>query len=396
MGGPGYSPPILSVIVPTVTGREHWLKQALWSIERTVSRIHEEIVILDKPTCGEGWNIGIEQAQGDYILLFADDLEAHQGWFEAGVESLERGIIPCARILNPDGTLQSCGDYAKEAPGRDALRPRPRSFPHPRDGEGAAPDLPQPLHGRPLDHLEGSATRLAHPRQPEHGVYSSLRDGRAHRHSGLRREGVQEGDEVKYIVTGGSGFLGSHICHELEQHGHEVVVFDLQLSRFHDLRFPECVEVLFSAHADADVCIHLAAKVGRLFGEDNPMETITDNVGMTALVAQQAGRLGIRMVYASTSEVYGDNGTAVCDEYDGPFSLPHNVYGISKFFGEGICEHYAPDDLTIFRFSMPYGPGLPAGRGRAAIINMLHQALHGKQMNVHIGAERSWCYVRTR
>jgi dTDP-glucose 4,6-dehydratase len=69
------------------------------------------------------------------------------------------------------------------------------------------------------------------------------------------------------------------------------------------------------------------------------------------------------------------------------------VYGISKFFGEDICEHYAPSDLTIFRFSMPYGPGLPAGRGRAAIINMLHQALHGKQITVHQGAERSWCYV---
>ena len=198
---------------------------------------------------------------------------------------------------------------------------------------------------------------------------------------------------MKVIVTGGSGFLGSHICFELEEHGHEVVVFDLQLSRFHDLRFPEIVDSLFSTHADADICIHLAAKVGRLFGEDNPMETVVDNVGMTALVAQACGRYKIRMAYASTSEVYGDNGTAVCDEYEGPFSLPHNVYGISKFFGEDICKHYAPKDLTIFRFSMPYGPGLPAGRGRAAIINMLHQALHRRQIPVHQGAERSWCYV---
>ena len=188
-------------------------------------------------------------------------------------------------------------------------------------------------------------------------------------------------------------FLGQHICHELEQHGHEVVVFDLQLSRFHDLRFPEIVGKLFFDHSDADVCIHLAAKVGRLFGEDNPMETITDNVGMTALVAQACGQHSIRMVYASTSEIYGDNGTALCDEYEGPFSLPHNVYGISKHFGESLCHHYAPKDLTIFRFSMPYGPGLPAGRGRAAIINMLHQALHNKAIHVHTGAERSWCYV---
>lgn len=198
---------------------------------------------------------------------------------------------------------------------------------------------------------------------------------------------------MKVLVTGGAGFLGSHICFELEQAGHQVEVLDLKLSRFHDLRFPEIVRTHFEEHADSDICIHLAAKVGRLFGEDDPMETITDNVGMTALVAQQCGERKIRMVYASTSEVYGDNGEALCDEYEGPFTRPHNVYGISKWFGEKLCEHYAPDGLTILRFSMPYGPGLPAGRGRAAIINMLHQALHNQPIPVHKGAERSWCYV---
>ena len=194
-------------------------------------------------------------------------------------------------------------------------------------------------------------------------------------------------------MTGGAGFLGQHICFELEQHGHEVVVLDLKVSRWHDLRFPEIVESRFEENADADLCIHLAAKVGRLFGEDDPMETITDNVGMTALVAQACGKYEIRMAYASTSEVYGDNGESVCEEEDGPFVLPHNVYGISKGFGEQICEHYCPEGLICFRFSMPFGPGLPAGRGRAAIINMLHQALHGKRIPVHKGAERSWCYV---
>lgn len=198
---------------------------------------------------------------------------------------------------------------------------------------------------------------------------------------------------MKFVITGSAGFLGTHLSHELEQAGHEVVGIDLVYSRFHDLRYPEIVDNLFREHSDADICIHLAAKVGRLFGEDDPMETIMDNVGMTALVAQACGALGIRLAYASTSEVYGDNGETVCDEVEGPFSLPHNLYGISKWFGEDVCEHYAPDGLTVFRFSMPYGPGLPAGRGRAAIINMLHQAIHRKQMAVHQGAERSWCYV---
>jgi len=198
---------------------------------------------------------------------------------------------------------------------------------------------------------------------------------------------------LKIIVTGGAGFIGSHLSFELEQAGHEVVVLDLALSRWHDLRYPEIVDTHFDEHADADLCIHLAAKVGRLFGEEDPMETVTDNVGMTALVAQACGIRGIRLAYASTSEVYGDNGETICDEYEGPFTLPHNLYGISKWFGEKVCEHFASENLVIFRFSMPYGPGLPAGRGRAAIVNMLHQALHGKRIPVHRGSERSWCYV---
>ena len=198
---------------------------------------------------------------------------------------------------------------------------------------------------------------------------------------------------MKVIVTGGAGFIGSHLSFELEYAGHEVVVLDLVLSRWHDLRYSEIVDTHFDEHADADLCVHLAAKVGRLFGEEDPMETVTDNVGMTALVAQACGIRGIRLAYASTSEVYGDNGETICEEYMGPFTLPHNLYGISKWFGEKVCEHFAPEKLVLFRFSMPYGPGLPAGRGRAAIVNMLQQALHGKRIPVHRGSERSWCYV---
>lgn len=198
---------------------------------------------------------------------------------------------------------------------------------------------------------------------------------------------------MNFLVTGGAGFLGQHICAELEANYHKVVVIDRALDKHHDMRFDPLVVARFNEHPDTDVCIHLAAKVGRLFGEDDPMETVTDNVGMTALVARECGKRNIRMVYASTSEVYGDNGDLECDEDWGPWQLPHNLYGITKLQGETVCRHYAPDLLTILRFSMPYGPGLPAGRGRAAIINMLHQALHGQPIPVHKGAERTWCYV---
>jgi glycosyltransferase involved in cell wall biosynthesis len=107
--------PLISVVCPTITGREHWLEKALHSLTLTTKNF-EWLVYRDLPTCGAGWNLGIAQAHGDYILLFADDLEAHEGWLEPAVQSLKQGVIPCPRILNPDGTLQSCGTFPEEAP----------------------------------------------------------------------------------------------------------------------------------------------------------------------------------------------------------------------------------------------------------------------------------------
>jgi nucleoside-diphosphate-sugar epimerase len=141
-----------------------------------------------------------------------------------------------------------------------------------------------------------------------------------------------------------------------------------------------------------DVVLHLAAKVGRLFGEEDPAETIADNAGMTALVAQACGERNVRLIYASTSEVYGDLGERVASE-GGLTRLPHNIYGLSKRWGEEACRLYAPRGLTTLRFSMPYGPGHPPGRGRAALTNFLHNAMTRQPIEVHAGAERSWCWV---
>lgn len=200
---------------------------------------------------------------------------------------------------------------------------------------------------------------------------------------------------MRILVTGSRGFIGTWLVRELGQAGHDVIGVDYVSGGpggRHDLRVPGVAD---RAVADfgPGVVVHLAAKVGRLFGEDNPAETIIDNAGMTALVAQACGDQGARLVYASTSEVYGDNGADECDEIEGPWRLPHNVYGLSKRWGEEAARLYAPDRLTIMRFSMPYGPGLPAGRGRAAIINMLWQARTGQTITVHRGAERSWCWI---
>lgn len=199
-----------------------------------------------------------------------------------------------------------------------------------------------------------------------------------------------EGRDLKILVTGAAGFIGSHLVNELEQNGYDVTGVDRTDG---DLRHPDVATHLIRTFEPA-VVVHLAAKVGRLFGEDDVMETVGDNAGMTALVAQACGQAGVRLVYASTSEVYGDRGDAVCGEDDLEAGhLPHNAYGLSKRWGEEACRLYASEGLTIWRPSMPYGPGLPHGRGRAAIVNMLWQADNREPIPVHEGAERSWCWI---
>lgn len=198
-------------------------------------------------------------------------------------------------------------------------------------------------------------------------------------------------------MTGADGFIGRHLSAELRANGSDVVGVDRSDG---DLRHPEVATHLIRTH-EPDIVVHLAAKVGRLFGEDDVMETVCDNAGMTALVAQACGQTGVRLVYASTSEVYGDRSDTVCGENDlyhwladqALAVLPHNAYGLSKRWGEEACRLYAPEELAVWRPSMPYGPGLPHGRGRAAIVNMLWQADNRQPIPVHQGAERSWCWI---
>lgn len=235
----------------------------------------------------------------------------------------------------------------------------------------------------------------------------------------------------RILVTGAAGFIGSHLALELRRAGHTVYTTDRRprdlLGGSVDFQFdllghrrggydqwPTCKpldDVL--GEVNADVVIHLAAQVGRQFGEDAPAVAAVDNVGMTALVARSCVAAGARLVYASTSEVYGDVGQQIAQEdyCDGITThtslyadLPHNVYGLTKRQAEEVAALYCsahgtgcavPTEagLQIIRPSMPYGPGLPPGRGRAAIVNFLWDAHYGRPLTVHRDAERSWCWI---
>ena len=197
-------------------------------------------------------------------------------------------------------------------------------------------------------------------------------------------------------VTGAAGFIGGWLLNELTANGHDVVGIDRHRSDDPRIVRRDLLDPTIAAGwvkwAKADAVVHLAAQVGRIFGEDDLRCTVRLNAEMTTVLAQACGDAGTRLAYASTSEIYGDHGDADYDE-DAPWLMPRNLYGLTKRWGEEVCRMYAPDRLVIFRPSMPYGPGCPPGRGRRAMDTMLWQAHHRMPITVHRGGERSWCWV---
>lgn len=193
---------------------------------------------------------------------------------------------------------------------------------------------------------------------------------------------------MRILVFGGSGFIGSYLCPVLAESGHVVRALDVSDG---DISVPGEAERLV-ADFKPDCVVHLAATVGREYCETVPFKTVAVNAAGSALVAKAAEKFDARLVYASSSEVYGDMGDTLAREWMEP-ALPHNLYGLSKMWGEEACRLYAPWGLLILRLSMPYGPGLPWGFSRAAVMNFLYNAWSGEEIVVHRGAKRSWCFV---
>lgn len=99
----------LSVIVPTLYGREESLSRTLLSITETAPEELELDVVRDYPSCSEAWQAGADLATGDLLHFGADDLRYLPGWWQAARDICESGSIPAPLILNTDGSTQSCG-----------------------------------------------------------------------------------------------------------------------------------------------------------------------------------------------------------------------------------------------------------------------------------------------
>jgi UDP-glucose 4-epimerase len=204
----------------------------------------------------------------------------------------------------------------------------------------------------------------------------------------------------RVLVTGGAGFIGSHVVDRLIAAGHEPVVLDVRPSPHHTPR--EATTVLADvcdlaavrrAMRGCDAVAHLAAAadVGEVEAEPATAEQL--NTRGTLNVLQAARELGVRrVVYASTIWVYSGVEAESADE-DTPLPPPAHLYTATKLAGELYCRSYGELyglETTILRFGIPYGP---RARSAAVLPIFVGKALSGEPLTVAGTGEQTRRFV---
>ncbi len=218
-----------------------------------------------------------------------------------------------------------------------------------------------------------------------------------------------QGIRDRVLVTGGAGFIGSHLCDRLIEAGHEVICVDnfyssdktniqhlLGNPRFelirHDVTFPLYVEV--------DRIYHLACPASPIHYQRDPVQTTKTAVHGSINMLGLAKRTGARILLASTSEVYGDPTVhPQTEDYWGNVNPigPRACYDEGKRAAETLFFDYRRQhqlDIKVVRIFNTYGPRMHPQDGRV-VSNFIVSALTGKPLTIYgDGSQtRSFCYV---
>lgn len=222
---------------------------------------------------------------------------------------------------------------------------------------------------------------------------------------------------LRYLITGGAGFIGSHAAEALLEDGRcerLVLLDDFSSGR------PGHVEHLVSGAAeliegsvtdeklldelmkDASVCIHLASTVGVKRVVDHPLETLMSSVCGSNAVIGAAARNDVRLVFSSTSEVYGKRSNGALAEGDdlilGPPSKSRWTYAIAKSYGEALVAGYhASDSLegTVVRLFNTVGPRQTGNYGMV-LPRFVSQALRGEDLTVYGSGTQTRCFTHVK
>lgn len=214
---------------------------------------------------------------------------------------------------------------------------------------------------------------------------------------------------MRTLVTGGAGFLGSHLCERLLQDGHEVICLDnfftgrkVNVAHLLDNPYFELMrhDVIDPFKVEVDHIYNLACPASPVHYQYNPIKTIKASVMGAINCLGLAKRLNARVFQASTSEVYGDPEVhPQTEDYWGNV----NPIGVRSCYDEGkrcaetlFFDYHRQNkvDIRVVRIFNTYGPRMLADDGRV-VSNFIVQALKGEDITIYGAGQqtRSFCYV---
>lgn len=214
---------------------------------------------------------------------------------------------------------------------------------------------------------------------------------------------------AKILVTGGAGFLGSHLCERLVERGDDVLCVDNyytgnKTNINHLLKFPNFEvmrhDVTFPLYVEVDRIFNLACPASPVHYQHDPVQTTKTSVHGAINMLGLAKRTGARILQASTSEVYGD--PEIHPQSEGYWGRV-NPIGIRSCYDEGkrcaetlFFDYYRQHQLEIkvMRIFNTYGPRMHPNDGRV-VSNFIVQALRSEDITIYGTGEqtRSFCYV---